>query len=525
MSKSDLEKLEELRLLKLKLKQQRELPHLYGHKLYPWQRKFLESRNRMNFLTAANQVGKSSIAIKKCLRWITDPSLWTELWPAHCKLPFDKDMWMEEFYKKEEEREPCGDLPLQMWYLYPDQKLATAEFHEKWVRECLPSGSMKNHPIYGWKAKFEKKYIQEIQFNIGITLYFKTYSQNPQSLQAGTVAAIFCDEELPESLYDELKFRLSHSNGYWHMVFTATLNQELWRCTMEEKGKLEKFPDAFKMQISLFDCMEFEDGTKSHWTPELIQSRIMDCSTEVEVQRRIHGKFVTEQGKKYPHYHPERSTLEPKTVPKDWLIYAGVDVGSGGKKGHPSAIVFVAVKPDFSYGEVFLGWRGDGIETTAGDVLNKYFYMVDENGLEGRVVEKRYDYHCRDFFVIAQRTGEDFEPANKKHDDGENILNSLFKHNSLKIHLTDELEKLCTELNNLLVDTDKRKAVDDFSDALRYCVATIPWDWTKIKVEKPLIKRKPKSEIDLRREAFVDPKDDDLKDELLSEIAEWNALY
>lgn len=500
-------KLREYELLKLKLKQQKELPHLYGHKMYPWQREFFESRNKMAFLTAANQVGKSTIAQKQCVHWATAGfNLWKELWPDHIK---------EE-----------GDIPAQFWYLYPDSKLATAEFHEKWVKDVLPSGEMKNHPMYGWEAFFEKRMLQYIKFNSGITVYFKTYSQNPQSLQAGTCSVIFSDEEMPEHLYDELKFRLSAYDGYFRMVFTATLNQELWRCTMEESGKHEKFKDALKLQISLYDCMKFEDGSPSHWTKERIQARIDSCSTETEVQRRIHGKFVTETGKMYSAYDPETCTMEPRVIPKDWLVYEGLDYGSGGKKGHPSAIVFVAVAPDYSRGEVFLGWRGDGIQTTAGDLLNKHFLLLDDHGLEGRVIEKRYDYHCKDLFVIAERAGEDLMPANKKKEDGVQILNSLFKHAALKIHLTEdgELEKLCKELNNLLEGTDKRKAVDDFSDALRYCCATIPWDWSKVKVEKVKVKRKPKSEIDLRRERFFGPSDQ-VQDDFEAEIDEWNSLY
>ena len=81
-----------------------------------------------------------------------------------------------------------------------------------------------------------------------ITIYFKTYSQNVTDLQAGTVSFIFCDEELPISLFPELSARLIATDGYFSMVFTATLGQEYWRLTMEpdeENGEIEKHPDAF----------------------------------------------------------------------------------------------------------------------------------------------------------------------------------------------------------------------------------------------------------------------------------------
>ena len=46
----------ELELKKAKKKMEADLPHLYGHKFYKWQRQFVDSTNRMNLLTAANQI-------------------------------------------------------------------------------------------------------------------------------------------------------------------------------------------------------------------------------------------------------------------------------------------------------------------------------------------------------------------------------------------------------------------------------------------------------------------------------------
>lgn len=56
----ELDRLKKLKLDKLKkdLERKKNLPHLYGHKLYKWQREFFESKNKMLFLNSANQVGK-----------------------------------------------------------------------------------------------------------------------------------------------------------------------------------------------------------------------------------------------------------------------------------------------------------------------------------------------------------------------------------------------------------------------------------------------------------------------------------
>lgn len=511
----DLKTLQELEQLQKQKRHQDLLPHIYGHKMYPWQRKFWNSCNHMNFLTAANQIGKSSINIKKCIHWATCKRLWKDLWPLKI-------------------HDLNRDAPRMFWYLYPDSKVATAEFDEKWVPEFLPRDEYKDHPVYGWKVRRENHLVQSLTFNSGVTIYFKTYKQNPQSLQSGTVYSIFCDEELPHHLYDELQMRLSNTEGYFHMVFTATLNQEVWRRTMECRDTpMEKFPNAFKQQISLYDCMYFEDGSKSYWTKERIQNRIDKCASDTEVQRRIFGRFVTEEGLKYPEFDPAKHfNSGMKALPKDWPIYSGVDVGSGGKKGHPSAIIFVAVNPEHTEGIVWYGWRGDGIQTTASDVLEKYNRLVHELNFQGRIVDQRYDYKDRDFFTIAQRTGISFNPANKKHDEGENVLNSLFKLGAFTIRDIPELQPLGEELSSLMKDQDKRKAKDDYTDALRYTVVTIPWDMDSMTPKDYVAKIEEKrytaeeKEI-MRRRGLEVPgeKRNTYADEVYSEIEMWNELY
>src|SRR5512138_2465645 len=100
----------ELALLKQKLASLEErktllnrLPHRYSHKHYTWSKEFFDSRDKMCLLTAANQIGKSTVQIRKCLEWITNKELWPELWP--------------------------GKIPRLIWYTYPSREVATQEWH------------------------------------------------------------------------------------------------------------------------------------------------------------------------------------------------------------------------------------------------------------------------------------------------------------------------------------------------------------------------------------------------------------
>lgn len=472
------------------------LPHIHKYKMYHWMRGFFESRNKMCLLLAANQLGKSSVQIRKCIEWATNKKLWPLLW-----------------------RNP----PNQFWYLYPTKDVATIEFETKWM-EYLPAGKYKDDPTYGWRVEWDGGHIFAIHFNSGVSVYFKTYAQDASHLQSGSCYAILCDEELPERIYDELLFRTAATDGYFSMVFTATLGQEFWRETMEEKGEKERFSDAYKLQVSLYDCLEYDDGSPSHWTKERISKIIARCKSEVEIQRRVWGKFVVEEGRKYESFNRSKNMKKFFPIPKDWHIYTAVDPGSGGEKGHPTAICFVAVRPDFKYGAVFRGWRGDGIQTTSTDILDKYREL--KAGLTP--VLQLYDFQSADFYIVASRQGEAFTKAEKNHKIGEDIINTLFRNEMLVIIDTPELQKLAIELSTLKRATSKIKAKDDFADAMRYCVTKIPWNFSGIAGAPQLDPEGKAPEAiktldQLRREGFIEGKEEDLTIE--QEFEFWNAAY
>lgn len=443
-------KKKKLELLEEKIKLKRELPHLYGWKNYKWQREFLESTKREVLLNAGNQQGKSSVQIRKVIDWATNVKLWPSLWRTK---------------------------PRVFWYLYPAKDVATAEFDDKWVPDFMPRGSMKNHPIYGWKDyRDARRQIVSVVFNSGVTIYFKTYSQDASNLQTATVHYIACDEELYAELFAELSFRRNATDGYFSMVFTATLGQEMWRLAMQPgPNEKENFPNAWKKQVSLYDSMYFEDGEPSQWTAEKIQKTIELCQNENEIQRRVFGKFIVADGLKYAAFSPNENVIKPFPIPMDWYKYAGVDLGAGGEKNHPSAISFIAVSPDFTRGVVYKHWRGDAEVQTVSDVAQKYIEMRGYESHAGAY----YDYHSRDFKTVTDRMGLSFIAAEKRHDIGEQVINTLFKTRMLYIFDIPECAPIVQEFLSLQSDTDKRKAKDDSIDSLRYGITKIPWAFEK----------------------------------------------
>lgn len=491
---------DKLQLLKRKEELERGLPFLYGWPWYKWAREFFESRNKINLLLAGNQLSKSSSQIRKCIDWATNQKKWPELW---------------------------RDTPNMFWYLYPTAKQANIEFNTKW-KQFLPTGRFKDDPVYGWREEWRAKEIHAIHFNSGVSVYFKFYSQDSQSLQTGSVYSIFADEELPDKLYNELIFRVSATDGYFHMVFTATLGQEFWRLVMEPgPQEQEKLSEASKWIVSAYDCQRYEDGTLSPWTDEKIQMVMNRCGTEAEIQKRIYGRFIMDQGgRKYPTFDIKRHMKPVEPVPKDWHIYVGADVGSGGQQNHPGAICWIAVNPIYTQGRVFAGWRGDGLETTAGDILKQFQLMKKE--LKVSPLGQFYDGASKDFEMLAVRNGEPFQPADKSHERGEQIINTLFKNNLLTIDQASELHKLASELMSLRKTTPKTRAKDDFIDSMRYGLTRIPWDWSVIggelltEASTPTQKTPLELELEARRRAFDTKKE---SDRIEDEFNEWNDLY
>jgi phage terminase large subunit-like protein len=455
---------EEIRLLECEVELKEGLPHLYGMPWFEWAWDFFTTENRLAFLCAANQISKSSTQIRKCIDWATDKEKWARRWPLQ-GLP----------------------APNLFWYVMPTSQVCTTEFETKWM-QFLPRGKYKDDPVFGWKVEYKNKEVHAIVFNSGVTVQFKSYKQGGFALQSSTVYAIFLDEECPIELWDEFVQRVNATNGYLSMVFTATLGQAEWKDTIEPAEESdEKFPQAWKRQVSVYDCMSYRDGSPGPWFEERINTAIAMCSTHAQVQRRILGMFVKESGLIYEQFAANRHMHSWTQVPSTWLWYVAADIGSGKVtrrgQGHPGGIVIMAVSPDYSKGRVVACWRGDNQRTTAGDIYTQAELMIKELGIHPTM--KLYDWASADFGTIATRNGSNWMPADKSQDKGHDTVNTLFKNDMLAIFKRGQNGKLAGELSSVDHETVKRKRKDDLADPLRFICMAVPWNWTVIQGAKP----------------------------------------
>ncbi len=398
----------------------------------------------------------------------------TELWPAYFGTKTKPSLFL---------------------YLYPDGRTGTTEFHEKWVKVYLPKGDMKNHPVWGWKVEFDRstKHVEAIRFNSGVTILWRYYTQKPSSMQAISIDFAGLDEECPILHWDELMVRTSAKaglgSGLVATVFTATLGQPYLFDTMERQGQDdEKFPEAFKRQISLYDCLYYANGAPSEiFTKERIETDIIPMySTDNEIKRRVFGRFVKDSGLLYGEFSGTLN-VQPydKSLVEGWQVYAGIDYGSGGMTGHPSSIAFVSVDASFFTAKVLFVWKSEKtangyIRTTQADLLKKFEELKRTLNIEPH---SYFDWHATDLGILAMREGISMLPANKNYDHGVGLVNSLFKSQQLKIFTGEgsgDTSHLIRELETVSTETLKKNRKDDCADALRYALSSCPMVITKL---------------------------------------------
>lgn len=445
--------MKQLQALQEKKRRHEGLPHLYKFKLLPFQKQWLETLAHICLLFCGNQIGKSTINWIKAVTWATDKSLWPKLWNSE---------------------------PRTFWYLYPDGKTATREFESKISKDILPQGEFKDHPVYGWKAKYRQGFISEIIFNSGVTIEMRYYSQGATALQAGSLHAIFADEEVPFEIFGELRLRLIAKDGYFNAVCTPTLGQEEWARAIEPEylgTEKELFKpsdvDVFKIQVSMYQCLQYADGTDSHITLKKIKD-VEATLTEKEILVRIYGRFMLEAGLLFENFDDDYNVTKFFDLPQNqWNFYAGIDLGGGGSS-HESGIVVTAVNRDYTVARVVYAWISKGEKTTAGDVLETYRRLILSRF---RITRCFYDFSAKDFGTLAERAGVPVERANKDRKEGIPLMNTLFKTGALKImhdwNNSGDTYKVISEFKHLKEDTKKQNADDTLADATRYSINSL----------------------------------------------------
>ena len=216
--------------------------------------------------------------------------------------------------------------------------------------------------------------------------------------------------------------------------------------------------------------------------------------------------MIKDSGLLYAEFNGSLNTEDfDKSKIQGFQVYCGIDFGSGGAAGHPSSIVYVAVDEDYFRAYCFHVWKseksGEGfVRMTQSDLLKKYEQLNKELKVSPHTY---YDWSATDLGEIAIREGIGILPANKNHEHGVGVLNSLFRSQQLMLFTgfgSGHASELIQELELVNQETPKKHRKDDCCDALRYALSNCPMRITR-KVSD-VKNRKKEAEIKCKRMRF-----------------------
>jgi hypothetical protein len=293
-------------------------------------------------------------------------------------------------------------------------------------------------------------------------------------------------------LWGEVSARLLATKGPFSLVCTPTIGDDFWRGVFENN----KMPKACVIKATMYDTVTFEDGSPGLRTVREIEEYKAKLPTRQQIDVRVYAKFAKAESAIFPTFDRYIHCVPSLDEAKTWPTYAGIDVGSGGSND-PAAITFVAVRPDMREARMIKCWRGNNQEQTSSiDILRKYQEM--KKGYN--IVAAFYDQGSREFYLNAQDAGELVLPSEKKHETGQNLMNTLFKHAMLLIEKDPDVtavtpegqpfwESMCEEIECMKESLKKAMQQDDQADSLRYAVTRINFDFSHIG-SKTVVERK-----------------------------------
>lgn len=351
----------------------------------------------------------------------------------------------------------------------------------------------------------EKVYQSEV-FNISVS---SSHTYFAQSFQVHN-----CDEELPHVYWSETSARRDGLNidGYFNMAFTATLSQRFWYEAMECIGlPEERFRDAKKIQVSLYDCQQYMDGTKTGWTNERIQKRIDSCQSEKEVLRRVMGRFVNEELSIISGFSEEQNYKHGEfIVPSTWSRIISFYVSSVG-----TGICVLAVSAEFDKVVVAECHKLD---------LTSYEALEKLHALRGKKSAELYiNAEPLDFIEMSQNSGIFFQTVKNPKNGLKDKINSYFKTGVLEIAKSKNSHELIMQIRTI-----KESDVKSYEGYEVYGAMAIGLSKLAVSLQNSIegVKKKVPPKILNEREAFYRGLDRPLEvvDSYDNEFDEMNEL-
>lgn len=183
---------------------------------------------------------------------------------------------------------------------------------------------------------------------------FRSADQDPSTFEQSKLRGIWCDERLPETIYDRLLPRKIDMDGF---LLYSDIPEQWWQSA--------RLVDADPRAGVFFQHFEMHDN--AHNLPPDAIDEAEAQMTEDQRKQRILGLFQIMEGVVYKEfidtYEPLGHLIKPFRIPDYWPKWRAIDYGGSA----PTACPWFAISPDediFIYREHYD--RGQSVEINAG---------------------------------------------------------------------------------------------------------------------------------------------------------------
>lgn len=168
---------------------------------------------------------------------------------------------------------------------------------------------------------------------------FRSADQDASTFEQAKLTGVWCDERLPEAIYNRLLPRIVDTDGW---ILYSDIPEQFWQ--------FERLKEAPPEAAVHFQHLVMHDN--AHNLPPDAIGKAAARMTADERKLRIEGEFVVMEGIVFREYidndwkHPRRPghLIAPFPIPSDWPRWRFIDYGGSA----PTACGWVALAPDES---------------------------------------------------------------------------------------------------------------------------------------------------------------------------------
>lgn len=158
---------------------------------------------------------------------------------------------------------------------------------------------------------------------------FRSADQDPSTFEQAKLDGVWCDERLPEAIYDRLLARIIDRSAF---ILYSDIPEQWWQH--------ERLINA-KADAGVF-FQHFRMADNQHNLPDDAIARASAKMTPDERRQRIEGEMVVLEGVVYREYDDVRDSVEPFEIPLDWPRWRVIDYGASA----PTACAWVTISPN-----------------------------------------------------------------------------------------------------------------------------------------------------------------------------------